>query len=101
MSAHAPTAGVYLRFFVHENRRHRDGELLYEWLLNEAKNLGLPGGTAFRSDAGFGRLRVTQDAVCVDFVVSREDANRMLDCVRAEEDIQMFYAMFPAEFGEL
>ncbi len=101
MNAHAPTAGVYLRFFVHENRRHRDGELLHEWLLSEAKNLGLPGGTAFRSGAGFGRLRVTQETVRVDFVVPREAADRMLERVRAEEDIQMFYAMSPAEFGTL
>ncbi|MGH8118690.1 MAG: DUF190 domain-containing protein [Rhodanobacteraceae bacterium] len=101
MNAHAPTAGVYLRFFVHKDRRHRDGELLHEWLLSEAKDLGLPGGTAFRAVAGFGRLRVTQETMRVDFVVTREAADQILERVRAEEDIQMFYAMSPAEFGTL
>ncbi|HET9817615.1 MAG TPA: DUF190 domain-containing protein, partial [Rhodanobacteraceae bacterium] len=47
-----PTQGVYLRFFVHENRRHH-GVLLYDWLLSEARKLGLAGGTAFRSIAGY------------------------------------------------
>lgn len=105
----APTQGVYLRFFVHENRRHH-GMLLYEWLLAEAKQLGLAGGTAFRSIAGYGRHGVTheahflelagQETVRVDFVVTRELADRMLERVRTE-NLQLFYAILPAEFGVL
>ncbi|MGN6193055.1 MAG: DUF190 domain-containing protein [Rhodanobacteraceae bacterium] len=105
----APTEGVYLRFFVHENRRH-GGMLLYDWLLAEAKKLGLPGGTAFRSIAGYGRHGVTheahflelagQETVRVDFVVTREAAGEMLARVRGE-NLQMFYAILPAEFGVL
>ncbi len=105
----APTQGVYLRFFVHENRRHH-GVLLYEWLLAEAKQLGLAGGTAFRSIAGYGRHGVTheahflelagQETVRVDFVVTRELADRMLERVRTE-NLQLFYAILPAEFGTL
>lgn len=109
MNDPAPMEGVYLRFFVHENRRHR-GVLLYDWLLGEAKKLGLSGGTAFRSVAGFGHHGVTheahflelagQETVRVDFVVPREAAERMLEHVRAE-NVQMFYAMFPVRFGML
>jgi PII-like signaling protein len=109
MNDTAPAQGVYLRFSVHENRRHA-GVLLYDWLLAEARKLGLPGGTAFRSIAGFGRHGVTHEAhflelagqqtVRVDFVVSREDADRMLARVRGE-GLQMFYAILPAEFGVL
>ena len=104
-----PTQGVYLRFFMHENRRHR-GVLLYEWLLQQAKSLGIAGGTAFRSIAGFGRHGVMheahflelagQETVRVDFVVTREAADKMLARVR-EENLQMFYAILPAEFGVL
>ena len=103
------TEGVYLRFFTHENRRH-GGMLLYDWLLAEAKKLGLPGGTAFRSIAGYGRHGVTheahflelagQETVRVDLVVTREAAGEMLARVR-EENLQMFYAILPAEFGVL
>lgn len=105
----APTQGVYLRFFVHENRRH-GGMLLYDWLLAEAKKLGLPGGTAFRSIAGYGRHGVTheahflelagQETVRVDFVVTRDLADRMIERVRTE-NLQLFYAILPAEFGAL
>jgi uncharacterized protein len=109
MNDHAPTEGVYLRFFTHEDRRH-GGMLLYEWLLKEAKKLGLPGGTAFRSIAGYGRHGITheahflelagQETVRVDFVVPRDAADRMLRRVR-EEKIEMFYAILPASFGKL
>ncbi|MGH8115859.1 MAG: DUF190 domain-containing protein [Rhodanobacteraceae bacterium] len=109
MNEPAATEGVYLRFFMHENRRY-GGMLLYDWLLAEAKKLGLPGGTAFRSVAGYGRHGITheahflelagQEAVRVDFVVTREAADRMLARVR-EEKLQLFYAMFPVQFGNL
>ena len=46
--------GVYLKFYVQENRRHH-GILAYEWLLETARKLGLHGGSAFRAIAGFGR----------------------------------------------
>jgi len=48
---------VYLKFFVIENQRHA-GQLVYQWLLREASTLGLPGGSAFRAVAGFGRHHV-------------------------------------------
>ena len=46
--------GTYLIFFVQENRT-RHGVLVYEWLLEEARRLGVKGGTAFKAIAGFGR----------------------------------------------
>ena len=109
MNALEATQGEYLRFFMHEGRRHH-GVLLYDWLLREAKKLGIAGGTAFRSIAGFGKHGVMheahflelagQDAVRVDFVVSVADAARLMERVR-EEHLQLFYARFPAEFGVL
>ena len=99
--------GVYLRFFVHENRRHH-GILLYEWLLEQAKKLGIHGGTAFRAIAGFGRHGVLHEqhffelagdlTVRVDFVIGREEADRLLRLLDAE-NLSLFYAELPAEFG--
>ena len=99
--------GTYLRFYVHENRRHR-GVLLYEWLLEEAKRLGLRGGSAFRAVAGFGRHGVIHEqhffelagdlTVKVEFVVTREEAERMLEELRRAQ-IRLVYAVLPAEFG--
>jgi len=99
--------GTYLRFYVHENRRHK-GVLLYEWLLGEAKRLGRRGGSAFRAIAGFGRHGVIHEqhffelagdlTVKVEFVVTREEADRMLEDLR-QAKIRLVYAVLPAEFG--
>ena len=41
--------GYSLRFYMHENARHK-GILLYDWLLDQAKKHGLHGGSAFLAD---------------------------------------------------
>lgn len=101
------TQGVYLRFFVHENRRHH-GILIYEWLLEAAKKLDIHGGSAFRAIAGFGRHGVMHEqhffelagdmTVRVDFVVTFEEADRILKLVTGEK-LSIFYAELPTEFG--
>lgn len=101
------TDGSYLRFFVHENRKHH-GILLYEWLLEQAKKMGIHGGTAFRAIAGYGRHGVMHEqhffelagdlTVRVDFVVTFEEASRLLKLVE-DEKIPLFYAELPAQFG--
>ena len=100
---------ILLRFYVHENRRHRH-LLLYEWLLQEAKRLGIHGGSAFRAIAGFGRHGVLHEEhffelagelpVEIDFAVSADEANRLLDFLRAER-ISIFYVRVPIEFGTI
>ncbi len=52
--------GSSLRFYMHENQRHR-GAPLHEWLLAEAKQRGIAGGSAFRAIAGFGRHGVMSE----------------------------------------
>jgi PII-like signaling protein len=46
--------GIHLRLYTYESRKHQ-GRLVYEWLLDHAKKLGIHGGSAFRAMAGFGR----------------------------------------------
>ena len=42
---------VALRFYMHQPRKH--GKLLlFEWLLERAKALGIHGGSAFFAEAG-------------------------------------------------
>ena len=99
--------GTYLRFYVHENRKHR-GILLYEWLLEAAKKAGIHGGSAFRAIAGYGRHGILHEqhffelagdlTVEVEFVVTDEDARRLLELIQREQ-IRLFYARVPAEFG--
>lgn len=99
--------GTYLKFYIHENRRHHS-ILLYEWLLEQAKHLGIHGGSAFRSIAGYGRLGVIYEehffelagdlAVEVVFAISDEEADRLLSLVRAE-NLALFYTKMPVEYG--
>jgi PII-like signaling protein len=101
--------GTLLRFYVHENRKHHH-ILLYEWLLEQARKMGIHGGSAFRAIAGFGRHGVLHEEhffelagdvpVQIDFALSDDDADRLLERIRAE-GIDLFYMRIPAEFGAL
>ena len=99
--------GTLLRFYVHENRRHHR-VLLYDWLLDEAKQLGIRGGSAFRAIAGFGRHGVRHEehffelagesTVEVEVAVSDEEADRLVARIRAE-GVAIFYVRIPVESG--
>lgn len=45
--------GHLLRIFIGESDRH-DGDLLYEWIVTQARARGLAGATVVRGIAGFG-----------------------------------------------
>jgi len=99
--------GTLLRFYVHENRKHGH-ILLYEWLLEHAKKLGIHGGSAFRAIAGFGRHGVLHEehffelagdmTVEIDFAVTEAEADRLLGLIR-QQNIRVFYARIPIEYG--
>jgi len=99
--------GICLKFFVSEAQRH-GGMLLYEWLLEQAKGMGIAGGTAIRAVAGFGRhgklheegfFELAGDLpVEIDFLVTAEQADELLDMLKAE-NLRLFYVRMPAEYG--
>lgn len=99
--------GVYLKFYVQEKRRHH-GILAYEWLLEQARRLGIHGGSAFRAIAGYGRhgrlheehfIELAGDLpVEVGFALSEDEAQRMLDHL-AGEKLQLVYLKLPLEMG--
>ena len=101
--------GTLLRFYVHENRTHRH-IALFEWLLEQAKKLGIHGGSAFRAIAGFGRHGILHEehffelaaemTIVVEFVVSDAEAEKLLALLRTER-VSIFYARLPAEFGAI
>ncbi|MDD5241856.1 MAG: DUF190 domain-containing protein [Sulfuricella sp.] len=99
--------GVCLKFYVGEIQRH-NGDLLYEWLLERAKGMGIAGGTAIRAIAGFGRRgRLHEEAfyelagdlpVEIEFLLSEPQAEQLLALIGLEK-LQLFYVRMPAEFG--
>lgn len=99
--------GIYLKFYVHENRKHHH-LLAYEWLLEQAKKLGIHGGSAFKAIAGFGRHGVLHEdhffelagdlPVEIAFMLSEEEAEQLLEMIRSE-GLTLFYVRMPAEYG--
>ena len=99
--------GVYLTFFVQEKQRV-DGKLAYEWLLAKARELGLPGGSAVRAVAGYGRHgKLHEDhffelagdlPVEVSFAITQYQAEELLVEVKAA-GVSVFYVQTPARFG--
>jgi PII-like signaling protein len=99
--------GCFLKLYVAENRRHHH-KLAYEWLLEEAKTLGLHGGSAFRALAGFGRhgrlheehfFELAGDLpVETSFVTTQDEADRFLAHI-ALEGLNLFYLRVPVEYG--
>ena len=101
--------GTILRFYVHENHTHHH-VALFEWLLEQAKKLGIHGGSAFRAIAGFGRHGVLHEehffelandlTIAVEFVVSDDEADKLIELLRGER-VGVFYAKTAADFGAI
>ena len=98
--------GTCIRFYAHENRKVH-GIVFHDWLLGEAKKLGIHGGSAYKAIAGYGRHGVLHESkffelagdltVVVEFVVADNEAERLLATIRAAK-LHAFYARMPAEF---
>lgn len=96
-----------LSFYISE-KQHHDGKLLYEWLLEEARGLGVHGGSAFRAIASFGRHGKMHEetffelagelAMKVEFILDDELARKLLDKVGAQ-NMNVFYVKLPVQSG--
>lgn len=99
--------GWSLRFYVHESQRHA-GRPLYQWLLETARAHDVPGGSAFRTVAGFGRHHVLneqhffelagQSTMMVEFIVDTRQADQLLALVEGEH-LPLFHVRSAIEFG--
>jgi len=99
--------GVYINFFVTERAEH-EGILLYTWLLQEARKLGLRGGTALRGVAGFGRhgkmheesfFELAPDLPLeVGFVASEAVVDKLLAAIESA-NLKLLYTRQAVEFG--
>jgi PII-like signaling protein len=99
--------GNLLKLYVSQTAR-QGGKLLYEWLLEEARALGIPGGSAFRAVAGFGRHgRIHEEhffelagdlPMMVEFFAEEAAIEQLLAKLQAEK-ISLFYVRFAVEAG--
>ena len=99
--------GVSLRFYFCDEQ-NKPGPLLYEWLLQHARSIGIPGASAFRAVAGFGRHGQKREShfgelpgsqpVLVEFLLTEEDAENLLESL-ANEPVAISYARAVVELG--
>jgi PII-like signaling protein len=99
--------GIYLKFYVAENQKHHS-RVIYQWLLERARDLGIHGGSAFRAMAGFGRHGALHEdhffelagtlPVEVGFVVTEAQAQTLFSLIEAE-GLSLFYVKQPIEYG--
>ena len=99
--------GSLLRFYLVEQQSHQ-GVLLWEWLLEKANAIGIPGGCAFRAVGGFGRHRAVHEerffelagvaGIAVEFIANDDEVEQFLALIH-DEKIRLFYARIPASFG--
>lgn len=98
---------VYLKFYVTE-KQHHEGALLHNWLLEQAQKLDIPGGSAFRAIAGYGRHGHMHEEtffelagelpVQVEFVLSAEKADALLEAIRPHK-LNLYYVRYAVESG--
>jgi uncharacterized protein len=99
--------GSILSFYVHEGDR-RGGQMVWEWLLEEANKRGVGGGSVFRAMAGFGRTHVLHErkffelagsqVLKVEFIVTDAESRDLLALVH-QEKLRLFYVQTTAQFG--
>jgi PII-like signaling protein len=100
--------GIYLKLFVPEQLRLH-GDLLYEWILKQAEVIGIPGGSAVRAMAGFGRHGRLHEQhffelagelpIVIEFFASDEAIEQLLAMLELE-NCSLFYIKSHAEAGQ-
>ncbi len=98
--------GYQLTFFTQQDRKH--GCLpLGEWLVHEARALGVGGATLIAAAEGFGHhhrlhsahfFELADQPIEVTMALNEADVERLFQRLRAEK-INVFYVKTPIEFG--
>jgi PII-like signaling protein len=97
--------GVLLKFYTTELRKH-DGMPVYDWLLDQAKKMGIAGGSEFRAISGYGRYGLHKEhffelgdlPIEVEFLMTDDDSARFLQLLETEK-LSIFYVKIVADFG--
>lgn len=98
--------GYQLTFFTQQTRLH--GALtIAEWLIAEAKKLGISGVTVTAAQSGYGRdgklhsahfFELAEQPVEVTMAVAAEKSDLLFAKIAAER-LKIFYVKTPIEFG--
>jgi uncharacterized protein len=100
--------GVCLEVYMSEFTTRED-TTQYQWLLEEVGRMGLKGGTAFKTLAGFGRDHVQRKifheltsniSVVVQFIGTEIEIQRVIKLL-VDERLNVFYTKLPIEYEVL
>lgn len=98
--------GYQLTFLTQQDRKHGH-QALAEWLVEEARRMGIRGATLIAGSEGFGRHRRIHSVHFIEqgdqpleiiMVVTPDEATRMLARLD-DEGISLFYVKAAVEFG--
>ena len=100
--------GIYLKLYVPEQLRVH-GDLLYDWILKQAKVIGISGGSAVRTIAAYGKHGHLHEQhffelagelpIILEFFATDGAINELLDLLVLEKQ-SLFYIKLPAQAGQ-
>lgn len=100
--------GIYLKLYVPEQLRVHS-ILFYEWILNQAKAIGISGGSASRSIAAYGRHGHLQEEhffelagelpIIIEFFATSKAVDELL-ALLATQKHSVFYIKCSAQSGQ-
>lgn len=95
-----------VRFYVEEGMRHAH-QSIGDWLFAQARSVGIPGGTAFRAAAGFGRHGLHEDHFfelagklpeAVEFFAAPDAIGALIEQV-GRAGLKLLYITYPVRAG--
>jgi PII-like signaling protein len=100
--------GYQVTFFTQQDRKHGH-ESLAEWIMHEAKKLGIRGATLTASAQGLGHsgrmhsshfFDLADQPLEVTMALTQEECDMLFACL-VEEKVHVFYVKSQIEFGTL
>lgn len=98
--------GYQLTFYTQQDRKHA-GLPMSEWLVQEARRMGIGGATVIAAQEGFGHshrlhsarfFELADQPVEITMALSGVDVDRLFARLR-EVDLDLFYVKSAIEFG--
>ncbi|MCB2191930.1 MAG: DUF190 domain-containing protein [Deltaproteobacteria bacterium] len=98
--------GYLVTFFTQKNRKH-DGNSLADWIIEQAKQLGVRGATLLSGQEGFGHdgrfhsdnyFDLQDTPLQVMLALTFDECDRLFARIK-QNGLRIFYTKAPVEFG--